>query len=76
VIVKLRNRVEFDFQIKLVVSTCENCCFIHYYLFTVLTVANYQNLEVEYRYSNRGSAYLFAPMVEFNIMSEVGDTPP
>ncbi len=28
------------------------------------------------RYSNRGSIYLFAPMVDFNIMAEVGDTPP
>ncbi|WP_269086040.1 hypothetical protein [Chroogloeocystis siderophila] len=28
------------------------------------------------RYRNRGSIYLFAPMVDFNIMSEVGDTPP
>jgi hypothetical protein len=28
------------------------------------------------RYSNRGSIYLFAPMVEFNVMAEVGDTPP
>jgi hypothetical protein len=25
------------------------------------------------RYSNRGSIYLFAPMVEFNVMAEVGD---
>ncbi|WP_272819162.1 hypothetical protein [Scytonema hofmannii] len=28
------------------------------------------------RHSNRGSAYLFAPMVNFNVMAEVGDTPP
>ncbi|MBW4602243.1 MAG: hypothetical protein KME29_22390 [Calothrix sp. FI2-JRJ7] len=28
------------------------------------------------RYSNRGSIYLFAPMVDFNVMAEVGDTPP
>ncbi|MEC4883767.1 MAG: hypothetical protein SAL70_20930 [Scytonema sp. PMC 1070.18] len=28
------------------------------------------------RYSNRGSAYLFAPMVNFNEMAEVGETPP
>ncbi|WNN88809.1 hypothetical protein [Gloeocapsopsis dulcis] len=30
----------------------------------------------EHRYRNRGSIYLFAPMVDFNVMSEVGDTPP
>ncbi|XGV94900.1 MAG: hypothetical protein ACAF41_19425 [Leptolyngbya sp. BL-A-14] len=30
----------------------------------------------EFRHSDRGRAYLFAPMVDFNIMSEVGDTPP
>ncbi|WP_339385363.1 hypothetical protein [Aetokthonos hydrillicola] len=28
------------------------------------------------RYGNRGRVYLFAPMVDFNIMAEVGDTPP
>ncbi|HEY9749199.1 MAG TPA: hypothetical protein V6C63_11005 [Allocoleopsis sp.] len=28
------------------------------------------------RHSNRGSLYLFAPMVNFNVMAEVGDTPP
>lgn len=28
------------------------------------------------RYSNRGSLYLFAPMVDFNVMAEVGETPP
>ncbi|WP_277876157.1 MULTISPECIES: hypothetical protein [Trichocoleus] len=28
------------------------------------------------RYSNRGSIYLFAPMANFNVMAEVGDTPP
>jgi hypothetical protein len=28
------------------------------------------------RYSNRGSIYFFAPMVEFNVMSEVGENPP
>lgn len=31
---------------------------------------------LESRHSNRGSAYLFAPMVNFNVMAEVGDTPP
>ncbi|WP_236140946.1 hypothetical protein [Nostoc sp. CMAA1605] len=30
----------------------------------------------ESRHSNRGKAYLFAPMVNFNVMAEVGDTPP
>ncbi|WP_277875077.1 hypothetical protein [Anabaena sp. FACHB-1237] len=30
----------------------------------------------ESRHSRRGRAFLFAPMVDFNIMSEVGDTPP
>ncbi|WP_255362686.1 MULTISPECIES: hypothetical protein [unclassified Anabaena] len=30
----------------------------------------------ESRYNNRGSAYLFAPMENFNVMAEVGDTPP
>jgi hypothetical protein len=28
------------------------------------------------RYSRRGSVYLFAPMVNFNVMAEVGETPP
>ncbi|MBD2566948.1 hypothetical protein [Anabaena lutea] len=27
----------------------------------------------ESRYSRRGSAYLFKPMVNFNVMAEVGD---
>ncbi|WP_268741970.1 hypothetical protein [Nostoc sp. PCC 7524] len=30
----------------------------------------------ESRHNNRGSAYLFAPMVNFNVMADVGDTPP
>ncbi|WP_341531291.1 hypothetical protein WKK05_19020 [Nostoc sp. UHCC 0302] len=30
----------------------------------------------ESRHNSRGSAYLFAPMVNFNVMAEVGDTPP
>jgi hypothetical protein len=29
-----------------------------------------------YRYANRGSIYLFAPMLDFNVMAEVGETPP
>ncbi|MGM3306061.1 hypothetical protein ACSQ6I_08775 [Anabaena sp. WFMT] len=28
------------------------------------------------RHSSRGSAYLFAPMINFNVMAEVGDNPP
>ncbi|WP_273038741.1 hypothetical protein [Iningainema tapete] len=35
-----------------------------------------ENWIQEIRYSNRGSVYMFAPMVNFNIMAEVGDTPP
>lgn len=38
--------------------------------------ANYRNWIQESRHRNRGSAFLFAPMVDFNVMSEVGDTPP
>ncbi|WP_256366805.1 MULTISPECIES: hypothetical protein [unclassified Anabaena] len=30
----------------------------------------------ESRHSNRGSAVLFAPMVNFNVMADVGDNPP
>lgn len=30
----------------------------------------------ESRHSDRGRPYLFAPMVNFNVMAEVGDTPP
>lgn len=37
---------------------------------------NSKNLLQEIRHCNRGSAYLFAPMVNFNVMAEVGDTPP
>lgn len=39
-------------------------------------VAHSKNWLQQSRYSNRGSAYLFAPMVNFNVMAEVGDTPP
>jgi hypothetical protein len=35
-----------------------------------------RNLLQEVRHCSRGSAYLFAPMVNFNVMAEVGDTPP
>jgi hypothetical protein len=40
------------------------------------TAADSQNWLQGSRYSNRGSIYLFAPMVNFNVMAEVGDTPP
>jgi hypothetical protein len=30
----------------------------------------------ENRHSSRGSAFLFAPMINFNVMADVGDTPP
>jgi len=30
----------------------------------------------ESRYSRRGSAYLFTPMVNFNVMAKVGDAQP
>jgi len=33
------------------------------------------NLQMS-RYCNQGSIFLFAPMVDFNVMAEVGDTPP
>ncbi|WP_256379317.1 hypothetical protein [Brasilonema sennae] len=42
-------------------------------MFTVTDSKNW--LQVS-RYSSRGSVYLFAPMVNFNIMAEVGDAPP
>ncbi|WP_255502392.1 hypothetical protein [Cylindrospermum sp. FACHB-282] len=35
-----------------------------------------KNTLQESRHNNRGSAYLFAPMANFNVMAEVGDTPP
>jgi hypothetical protein len=42
----------------------------------VLTAANYISWVQQSRHGSRGSAYFFAPMVDFNVMSEVGDTPP
>jgi len=42
----------------------------------MFATGNYKNWMQERRYVNRGSAFLFAPMVDFNVMSEVGDTPP
>ncbi|WP_277877460.1 MULTISPECIES: hypothetical protein [unclassified Coleofasciculus] len=39
-------------------------------------VVDQRNWIEESRHSHRGSAMLFAPMVEFNVMAEVGDTPP
>jgi hypothetical protein len=35
-----------------------------------------KNWQQEMRCSSRGNVYLFAPMVGFNIMAEVGDNPP
>jgi hypothetical protein len=46
------------------------------YACNMIKVAHSKNWLQQSRYSNRGSAYLFAPMVNFNIMAEVGDTPP
>jgi hypothetical protein len=40
------------------------------------TASSFKNWVQVSRYSNRGSIYLFAPMVNFNVMAEVGDTPP
>lgn len=42
----------------------------------MMRAAYSKNSLSESRHSNRGSAYLFAPMVNFNVMAEVGDTPP
>jgi hypothetical protein len=42
----------------------------------MMKAAYSKNSLPESRHSNRGSAYLFAPMVNFNVMAEVGDTPP
>lgn len=42
----------------------------------MITVADSDNWLKQSRHSHRGSAYLFAPMVNFNVMAEVGDTPP
>lgn len=35
-----------------------------------------KNWTQEIRHRDRGSLYIFAPMINFNIMAEVGDTPP
>ncbi|WP_250122761.1 hypothetical protein [Chroococcidiopsis sp. CCMEE 29] len=42
----------------------------------MLTALDYRNWLQESRHISRGRAYLFAPMLDFNVMSEVGDTPP
>ncbi|MDH6057895.1 hypothetical protein [Umezakia ovalisporum] len=42
----------------------------------MISAAYSKNSSQESRHSNRGSAYLFAPMVNFNVMADVGDTPP
>ncbi|MEA5617697.1 hypothetical protein VB711_07585 [Cronbergia sp. UHCC 0137] len=42
----------------------------------MIRAAYFKNSLQEYRHNSRGSAYLFAPMANFNVMAEVGDTPP
>lgn len=42
----------------------------------MITALDHRNWLQESRHGSRGRAYLFAPMVGFNVMSEVGDTPP
>lgn len=42
----------------------------------MMSAASSRNLLQESRHCNRGSAYLFAPMVNLNVMAEVGETPP
>ncbi len=42
----------------------------------MMSAASFKNLLRESRHCNRGSAYLFAPMVNLNVMAEVGETPP
>ncbi|MEI2580038.1 hypothetical protein V5G28_014945 [Scytonema sp. PRP1] len=42
----------------------------------MMAVAQLTNWLQQIRHGARGSAYLFAPMADFNIMAEVGDTPP
>lgn len=42
----------------------------------MITLKGSENWIQESRYGNRGSIYLFAPMVNFNEMAEVGETPP
>jgi hypothetical protein len=39
-------------------------------------VVNQCSWQQQSRHSDRGSACLFAPIVEFNVLAEVGDTPP
>ncbi|MDB9372507.1 hypothetical protein [Nodularia sphaerocarpa] len=42
----------------------------------MISAAYSRNSLQESRHRNRGSAYLFAPMVNFNVMADVGDNPP
>ncbi|WP_256379315.1 MULTISPECIES: hypothetical protein [Brasilonema] len=42
----------------------------------MMKAAQFKNWLQQSRYGNGGSAYLFAPMVNFNVMAEVGDAPP
>ncbi|MBE9236550.1 hypothetical protein IQ227_11070 [Anabaena aphanizomenioides LEGE 00250] len=61
-----------------IANVIESVIFLAYKSFVCSMIrASYStNLLPESRHSNRGSAYLFAPMVNFNIMADVGDTPP
>ncbi|MBD2296768.1 hypothetical protein H6G06_25615 [Anabaena sphaerica FACHB-251] len=43
---------------------------------SMIRASSCKNSLPDSRHSSRGSAYLFAPMVNFNVMAEVGDTPP
>jgi hypothetical protein len=54
----------------------EECISKFYWDTMITTAADSKNWLQVSRYSNRGSIYLFAPMINFNVMAEVGDTPP
>lgn len=54
----------------------EECISKSHWHIMITTAADSKNWLQGSRYSNRGSIYLFAPMVNFNVMAEVGDTPP
>lgn len=47
-----------------------------YSVLKIVVTAEQENWIQKSRYRNRGGVYLFAPMVEFNEMAEVGETPP
>lgn len=42
----------------------------------VLIALKYRSFVQENWHNSRGSAYLFAPLVDFDVMAEVGDAPP